>query len=149
VWWGARSWSDPAGSGRLAERDKVPSRKKIKTLDLTRRRVDDVQRKERTMRRKKKPQWFRHDEGNPRELKSQLEWKISLIVRQRVATLEKKIASLEKNLHDVASIVDANTEFLASRLKGIHEVLTPMTVPKRIRVLEPAKKRSPRKKAEK
>jgi hypothetical protein len=128
VWWGARSWSDPAGSGRLAERDKVPSRKKIKTLDLTRRRVD---------------------EGNPRELKSQLEWKISLIVRQRVATLEKKIASLEKNLHDVASIVDANTEFLASRLKGIHEVLTPMTVPKRIRVLEPAKKRSPRKKAEK
>jgi hypothetical protein len=101
--------------------------------------MDGVLRQERTMRRKKKPQWFRHDEGNPRELKSQLEWKISLIVRQRVAALEKR-------LNNVASTVDANTEFLAGRLKGIHEVLTPMTVPKRIRVLEPAKKRRPRKK---
>jgi hypothetical protein len=108
--------------------------------------MDGVLRQERTMRRKKKPQWFRHDEGNPRELKSQLEWKISLIVRQRVAALEKKVAALEKRLNNVASTVDANTEFLAGRLKGIHEVLTPMTVPKRIRVLEPAKKRRPRKK---
>jgi hypothetical protein len=98
------------------------------------------------MKRKEKPHYFRHDEGNPRELKSQLEWKISLIVRQRVAALEKKIAALERNLRDVRTAVDANTEFLASRLKGIHEALTPMTVPKRIRLLEPPKKRGPRKK---
>jgi len=99
------------------------------------------------MKRKKKPQWFRHDEGNPRELKSQLEWKISLIVRQRVAAVEKKVIALEKRLDDVATMVDANTEFLASRLKGIHKALTPVTLPKRIRVLEPAKKRRQRKKS--
>ena len=98
------------------------------------------------MRPKKNPQWFRHDEGNARELKSQLEWKISLIVRQRVAVLEKKIIALEKRLDDVATMVDANTKFLASRLKGIHKALTPVTLPKRIRVLEPAKTRRPRKK---
>ena len=95
---------------------------------------------------KRKPQWFRHDEGNARELKSQLEWKISLIVRQRVAVLEKKIIALEKRLDDVATMVDANTKFLASQLKGIHKALTPVTLPKRIRVLEPAKTRRPRKK---
>jgi hypothetical protein len=38
---GARSWSDPAGSGPLAERDKVPSRKKNKSLDVDRRRMYD------------------------------------------------------------------------------------------------------------
>ena len=98
------------------------------------------------MRPPKKPHWFRHDEGNPRELKSQLEWKISLIVRQRVAVLEKKIIALEKRLDDVATMVDVNTEFLASRLKGIHKALTPVTFPKRIRALEPAKTRRSRKK---
>jgi hypothetical protein len=108
--------------------------------------MDDVLRKEKAMRPQKRPKWFRHDEGNAREMKSQLEWKISLIVRQRVAVLEKKIIALEKRLDGVATMVDANTEFLASRLKGIHKALTPVTVPKRIRVLEPAKTRRSRKK---
>jgi hypothetical protein len=97
------------------------------------------------MRPEKKPQWFRHEEGNARGIKAQEEWKISLIVRQRVAALEKKVVALDKRLNDVATLVDANTEFLASRLKGIHEALTPMTVPKRIRLLGPAKKHRSRK----
>jgi hypothetical protein len=117
-----------------------------KTIDLTGERGDDSPRREKPMKRQEKPRFFRHDEGNPRELRSQLEWKISLTVRQRVAILEKKIADLEKNLRDVTSTVDANTEFLATRLKGIHEALTPMTVPHRIRLLEAPKKRRPRKK---
>jgi hypothetical protein len=124
-------------------RDEVSA---AESLDLKRRRMDDILRKEKAMRPRKKTYWFRHDEGYPRELKSQLEWKISLIVRQRVAVLEKKIIALEKRLDDVATMVDANTEFLASRLRGIHEALTPVTLPKRIRTLEPTKTRRSRKK---
>lgn len=66
-------------------------------------------------------------------------------MRQRVGALEKKVVALEKRLNDVARMVDANTEFLASRLKDIHAALTPVTLPKRIRVLEPAKTRPSRK----
>ena|GEM_PF-802005 len=111
--------ADPAGSGPLAERDKVPSRKKIKILDLTRRRTDDVLRKEKAMMPKRKPQWFRHDQGDARELKSQLEWKMSPIVRQRFTVLERKVAVLEKRLHNVDRGLKADTALLPIRVRGI------------------------------
>jgi len=76
-------------------------------------------RKEKAMMRKRKPQWYRHDEGNARELQSQLEWKISLIVRQRVAVLERKIAALEERLDNVDRGLKADTELLPIRVRGI------------------------------
>jgi hypothetical protein len=144
---GARSWSDPAGSGPLAESDKVPSRKKIKILDLTRRRTDDVLRKEKAMRPKKKDQWFRHDEGNAKELKSQLEWKISLIVRQRVSVLEKKIAAMEKSLQDMYSWLSVHTKMEPERVQRIiHHALTPPPASKTLTIYPEIKPRRPRKK---
>ncbi|MGA2363345.1 MAG: hypothetical protein ABSG73_12910 [Candidatus Aminicenantales bacterium] len=68
---------------------------------------------------KRKPQWFRHDEGNARELESQLEWKISLIVRQRVSVLERKIAALEKRLDNVDRGLKTDTALLPIRVRGI------------------------------
>jgi hypothetical protein len=121
--------------------------KKIKILDLTRRRTDDVMRKEKAMRPTKKPQWFRHDEGNPRELKSQLEWKISLIVRQRVSALEKKIAALETRLEDMYSWLSVHNRMEPDRVKRIiHEALTPSLTPKTLTIYKEIKPRRPRKK---
>ena len=71
------------------------------------------------MRPKRKPQWFRHDEGTARELESKLEWKISLIVRQRVTVLERKIAALEKRLDNVDRGLKTDTELLPIRVRGI------------------------------
>ncbi len=106
------------------------------------------------MRRTKKSQWFRHDEGNPRELKSQLEWKISLIVRQRVSVLEKKIAALEKKIDDREKSLQAMYDWLSvhSRMEPdrvkriIHEALTPSPTPRSLPILPNIKPRRPRKK---
>jgi len=106
------------------------------------------------MRPKKKPQWFRHDEGNPRELESQLEWKISLIVRQRVSVLEKKIAALEqkvaereKSLQAVYSWLSVHSRMEPDRVKRIiHEALTPSPTPRSLPILPDIK---PRRKAKK
>jgi hypothetical protein len=68
---------------------------------------------------KRKPQWLRRDEGNARELTSQLEWKISPIVRQRFAVLERKVAVLEKRLHNVDRGLKADTALLPIRVRGI------------------------------
>jgi hypothetical protein len=138
---------DPAGSGPLVKSDKVPSWKKIKILDLTRRRMDDVLRKEKAIRPKNKPQWFRHDEGNARELKSQLEWKISLIVRQRVSVLEKKIAALEKSQQDMYSWLSMHTKMEPERVQRIiHNALTPPPTSKTLTIYPEIKPRRPRKK---
>jgi hypothetical protein len=116
-------------------------------LDLNRRWMDDSLRKEKAMRRKEKPQYFRHDEGNARELKSQLEWKISLIVRQRVAVLEKKIAALEKSVEDMYSWLSVHTRMEPDRVKRImREALTPSPMPKTLTIYKETKPRSPRKK---
>jgi len=99
------------------------------------------------MRPKKKPQWFRHDEGNVRELESQLEWKISLIVRQRVSVLEKKIAALEKSLEDMYSWLSVHARMEPDRVKRIiHEALTPSPTPKTLTIYKEIKARRPRKK---
>jgi len=99
------------------------------------------------MRRKKKPQYFRHDEGNPRELKSQLEWKISLIVRQRVSVLEKKIEALEKRLQDMYGWLSSHISMEPDRVKRIiHQALTPSPRPKTLTIYKEIKPRRPRKK---
>jgi hypothetical protein len=109
--------------------------------------MDDSLRKEKAMRPKNKPQWFRHDEGNARELKSQLEWKISLIVRQRVSVLEKKIAALEKSLEDMYSWLSVHSRMEPDRVKRIiHEALTPSPTPKTFTIYKEIKPRRPRKK---
>jgi uncharacterized coiled-coil protein SlyX len=90
------------------------------------------------MRPKKKPQWFRHDEGNAKELKSQLEWKISLIVRQRVAALEKKVTALEKkvaakekSLQEIYSWLAVHARMEPDRVKKIiQEALASPPTPK-------------------
>jgi len=109
--------------------------------------MDDSLWKEKAMRPKKKPQWFRHDEGNARELKSQLEWKISLIVRQRVSVLEKKIAALEKSLQDMYSWLSVHSRMEPDRVKRIiHEALTPSPMPKTLTIYKETKPRRTRKK---
>jgi hypothetical protein len=109
-------------------------------LDLNRRWVDDSLRKEKTMRRKTKPQFFRHDEGNPRELKSQLEWKISMIVRQRVSVLEKKINALEKSHQDMYGWLSSHISMEPDRVKRIiHEALTPSPRPKTFTIYQEIK----------
>jgi len=101
------------------------------------------------MRRKKKPQLFRHDEGNPRELKSQLEWKISLIVRQRVSVLEKKIDALEKRQQDMYSWLSSHISMEPDRVKRIiHEALTPSPRTKTFTIYKENKSRRPKKKKE-
>jgi hypothetical protein len=104
-------------------------------------------RKEKAMRPPKKTQWFRHDEGNARELKSQLEWKISLIVRQRVSILEKKIAALETRLEDMYSWLSVHNRMEPDRVKRIiHEALTPSPTPKSLPILPNIKPRRQAKK---
>jgi hypothetical protein len=100
------------------------------------------------MRPNKKPQWFRHDEGNARELKSQLEWKISLIVRQRVAVLEQRVAALEKRMNEEADIINYDTERLPNRVRGIiRDAMMPLPPTKTITInKEYIKPRRPRKK---
>jgi hypothetical protein len=116
-------------------------------LDVADEWMDDVLRKEKAMMPKRKPQWFRHDEGNARELKSQLEWKISLIVRQRVSVLEKKIAALEKSLEDMYSWLSVHSRMEPDRVKRIiHEALTPSPTPKTLTIYKEIKPRRPRKK---
>ena len=87
--------------------------------------------------RPKKPQWFRHDEGNARGLKAQQEWKISLIVRQRPAGLEKKVADLEAAHDELASEVNNNAEFFLRRMRLMREALTPEGIASKV---EPPKR---------
>lgn len=102
------------------------------------------------MRPKKRPQWFRHDEGNVRELKSQLEWKISLIVRQRVAHLEKKVADLEKRMDEAAVAINEELALLPNRVRGIIlDAMKPLPPPpptKLLTLYRETKLRRPRKK---
>jgi hypothetical protein len=97
---------------------------------------------------KRKPQWFRHDEGNVRELESQLEWKISLIVRQRVSVLERKIAALEKRLDKVDRGLKADTALLPIRVRGIIlDAMKPLPPTKTLTICgDNIKTRRPRKK---
>jgi hypothetical protein len=100
------------------------------------------------MRSKKKPQWFRHDEGNARGLKAQQEWKISLIMRQRLADLEKKVAAMEISLQDIYSWLSIHTEMEPERVQRIiHKALTPPPTSKTTTTIYPeTKPRRPRKK---
>jgi hypothetical protein len=133
-------------------RDKVHRRKRLpqtkrKTIDVSRIRMDDSLREEKAMRPKKKPQLFRHDEGNARGLKSQLEWKISLIVRQRVSALEKKISALEKSQQDMYRWLSVHATMEPDRVKRvIYEALTPSPTPKTFTICKEIKPRRPRKK---
>jgi len=102
------------------------------------------------MRRKEKPQWFRHDEGNARELQSQLEWKISLIVRQRVAHLEKKVADLEKRVDEATVAINEDLALLPIRVRGIildaMKPLPSLPPTKALTISAETKPRRPRKK---
>jgi hypothetical protein len=116
--------------------------------------MDDSLQKEKAMRPKKRSQWFRHDEGNARELKAQQEWKISLIVRQRVAGLEKKVADLEKRMDEAAVVINDDLARLPNRVRGIildaMKPLPPLPPTKTLTILgDNIKTRRPRKKGKK